>query len=254
MTTSLEFRRARRPEQIEARRAAILETATAMLGERPVAEISLRELSERVGLAKSNVLRYFDSREAIFLEVLDESWTTWVDEVRVALEATDPAMDRATGQPTDNPTGNPTGRMRTPIAASVPFAEELRVSAVLAAALAANPLLCELISVMSSVLERNITIDYARDFKRRAHAHAARFAALIAARFPELDDAAAESFAGGVFIIVTGLWSFASPTPAVAQAAAELGTTPEQLSFEANLREYLSTQLIGLRARAGADA
>ncbi len=37
-------------------------------------EISLRELSDRVGLAKSNVMRYFDSREAIFLEVLDEEF------------------------------------------------------------------------------------------------------------------------------------------------------------------------------------
>ena len=67
------FQRARRPEQIEARRCAILDAARAMLGSRPVADISLRELSESVGLAKSNVLRYFDSREAIFLEVLDEN-------------------------------------------------------------------------------------------------------------------------------------------------------------------------------------
>ena len=29
----------------------------------PVAELSLNELSRRVGLAKSNVLRYFESRE-----------------------------------------------------------------------------------------------------------------------------------------------------------------------------------------------
>ena len=58
------FQRARRPEQIEARRCAILDAARAMLGSRPVADISLRELSESVGLAKSNVLRYFDSREA----------------------------------------------------------------------------------------------------------------------------------------------------------------------------------------------
>ena len=36
-----------------------------MLTEKGVAEISLRELSNRVGLAKSNVLRYFDSREAV---------------------------------------------------------------------------------------------------------------------------------------------------------------------------------------------
>src|SRR6185295_16951299 len=49
----------------------ILDTAAAMLEEMPVSELSLNELSRRVGLAKSNVLRYFDSREAVLLELLD---------------------------------------------------------------------------------------------------------------------------------------------------------------------------------------
>ena len=56
MTTGT-FQRARNEEQREIRRRAILETAAAMLDEMPVAEVSLNELSRRVGLAKSNVLR-----------------------------------------------------------------------------------------------------------------------------------------------------------------------------------------------------
>lgn len=36
-----------------------------MLSEMPVAKLSLNELSRRIGLAKSNVLRYFESREAV---------------------------------------------------------------------------------------------------------------------------------------------------------------------------------------------
>ena len=75
------FQRARRPEQVEARRRAILAAARELLAERPVAGISLRELSCRVGLPKSNVLRYFDSSEAIFLEVLDGVWTAWLDDL-----------------------------------------------------------------------------------------------------------------------------------------------------------------------------
>jgi hypothetical protein len=43
--------------------------AAAMLREMPVAELSLNELSRRVGLAKSNVLRYFETREAVLLEL-----------------------------------------------------------------------------------------------------------------------------------------------------------------------------------------
>jgi uncharacterized sporulation protein YeaH/YhbH (DUF444 family) len=43
-------------EQREIRRRTIVDTALAMLDEMPVAEVSLNELSRRVGLAKSNVL------------------------------------------------------------------------------------------------------------------------------------------------------------------------------------------------------
>jgi AcrR family transcriptional regulator len=49
-----------------------------MLTEMPVAQITLNELSRRVGLAKSNVLRYFESREAVLLELLDSAWQEWL--------------------------------------------------------------------------------------------------------------------------------------------------------------------------------
>ena len=65
-----------------ARRLAIMAVARDMLAEKNVGDISLRELSDRVGLAKSNVLRYFDSREAIFLEVLDEEFAAWLSRYR----------------------------------------------------------------------------------------------------------------------------------------------------------------------------
>src|SRR2546429_6913347 len=72
------FQRARSEEQREARRQAILGAAAAMLAEMPVAEVTLNELSRRAGLAKSNVLRYFESREAVLLELLDSAWQDWL--------------------------------------------------------------------------------------------------------------------------------------------------------------------------------
>jgi len=81
------FQRARSEEQREIRRRAILDTAAAMLDEMPVAEVSLNELSRRVGLAKSNVLRYFESREAVLLELLDRFLGSWLAELADALGA-----------------------------------------------------------------------------------------------------------------------------------------------------------------------
>src|SRR3954452_23803247 len=72
------FQRARSAEQRAERRQTILATAAAMLTEMPVADLSLNELSRRVGLAKSNVLRYYESREAVLLELLVHELASWV--------------------------------------------------------------------------------------------------------------------------------------------------------------------------------
>ncbi|HEX7304935.1 TetR/AcrR family transcriptional regulator, partial [Lentzea sp.] len=75
------FQRARTEEQREVRRRAILETTSAMLDEMPVAEVTLNELSRRVGLAKTAVLRYFESREAVLLDLMDDRTATWLAEL-----------------------------------------------------------------------------------------------------------------------------------------------------------------------------
>lgn len=212
------FQRARRPEQVEARRTAILAVARELLAEHPVADISLRELSCRVGLAKSNVLRYFDSREAIFLEVLDAEWSAWLD----ALALGDPGP------------------------AEPGFAREERVAEEIAATLAERRVLCELISSMAPVLERNISLEFARDFKRRAAVSTERLGALVRTRVPELSAGGARQFAFGVVVLVSGAWPLANPTDVVATAAAEVGATPE---FAAGLAEGLTNLLAGLVAR-----
>src|SRR5262245_63828853 len=95
------FQRARSNEQRAIRSQAILDTAAAMLREMPVADISLNELSRRVGLAKSNVLRYFDSREAVLLELLAGSVGEWREHLAAELpSAVSPraAFDRRAAQ------------------------------------------------------------------------------------------------------------------------------------------------------------
>src|SRR5882757_6954696 len=81
------FQRARSEEQREIRRRVILHTAAAMLDEMPVSALSLNELSRRVGLAKSNVLRYFESREAVLLDLLAHAAGEFLTEIREAVPA-----------------------------------------------------------------------------------------------------------------------------------------------------------------------
>ena len=185
------FQRARRPEQREVRRQAILDAAAAMLVDDPSSEISLREISRRVGLATSNVLRYFDSREAIFLELLARESTSWLDAMEYELDQLKPSTGVGACE---------------------------RVAAIWAGTLAERPTLCELWSVMSSVLERNVTVETVRAFKLGAIARNRRLAALVAGRIEGLAPEAAEEVASMSSAFIAGLWPLANPGPTVIAA------------------------------------
>ena len=79
------FQRARQPHQKAQRRAHILGVARQMLDQGALDELTLNELARRVGLAKSNVYRYFESRESILLEIFQEDIHEWVDDVVMRL-------------------------------------------------------------------------------------------------------------------------------------------------------------------------
>jgi AcrR family transcriptional regulator len=74
------YQRARSPEHKEERREAILAAARALAAERAVRDVSLGDIARRVELAKSNLLRYFESREDIFLTLLLREWEAWTGE------------------------------------------------------------------------------------------------------------------------------------------------------------------------------
>ena len=222
----MNFQRARRPEQLAARRAAILTSAREMLAEKNLADISLRELSDRIGLAKSNVLRYFDSREAIFLEILDEEFEAWLADVAA--------------------------RLGRPRAQKANYANEIRIATAVADSLTDRQLLGELAASMAVVLERNISYDFARDFKARATARMAEFAQLVAMHLPWLPRDFTDFFAEGALTLLAGMYPFSVPTEPVRAAMAELGIPEPEERFGEGLRIGLTTWLIGAAAQSEA--
>jgi AcrR family transcriptional regulator len=222
----MSFQRARRPEQMAERRAAIMAAAREMLVEKSVADISLRELSGRVGLAKSNVLRYFDSREAIFLEVLDEEFAAWLGDV-----------ERLLGRPRARKTG---------------YANEIRVATGIADSLVERPLLCELVGSMAGELERNISREFARGFKAGAMEKIAALAQLVARHLPWLPAESTAFFAEGALALTAGMYPFSVPTEPVRAAIAEIGFPDPGERFVEGLRVGLVTWLIGAAAQTEA--
>ncbi|WBB89431.1 TetR/AcrR family transcriptional regulator [Verrucosispora sp. WMMC514] len=218
------FQRARTEEQREIRRRAILDAASAMLDEMPVAAVTLNELSRRAGLAKPNVLRYFESREAVLLELLDRFLAEWLADLTAALT--------------------------NGIDAKLPMAERaVAVAEILSRSLSGRVVLCDLFGAQGSVLEHNVSVEVAIRHKRASLAHLATMAELIQRQLPELDENV-ELFGLQTLVMAGSLAAYATPPPSLEAAyQAEPSLARFHLELEDALKLALTATLLGVLPR-----
>jgi AcrR family transcriptional regulator len=219
------FQRARTEEQREVRRRAILDTAAAMLDEMPVSAVTLNELSRRVGLAKPNVLRYFESREAVLLELLDHFLSRWLTDLAGELDA---GVDQ-----------------------NLPMAERAAaVAGTLSRSLAGRVVMCDLFGAQVSVLEHNVSVEVVKQHKRSTLVRLAAMTELVRRHLPELGDGA-ELFCLMSLVSAGALSSYVPPPPSVLAAYADepaLGVL--HLELRDALRVALTSSLLGVLPRA----
>jgi AcrR family transcriptional regulator len=199
------YQRARSPEHKLERREAILAAARALASERSVREVSLGDIGRRVELAESNLLRYFESREDIFLTLLLREWTTWNAEASAQLDG--------------------------------------GAAAVLARTLAARPLRCDLLSEQAAVLERNVSAETVRAFRAETIALVNALGEDVAAA-TGLASADAREVVAATLIITAGLWPLANPAPHVGAMFAEAEGLLDT-DFERRLRTLVATLIAG---------
>jgi AcrR family transcriptional regulator len=218
------FQRARSEEQRAIRRRAILDTAAAMLDEMPVAEVSLNELSRRVGLAKSNVLRYFESREAVLLELLDDFLGSWLAELEGELAA---GID----------------------AHAAPEARAGQLADILSRSLASRVVLCDLFGAQGGVLEHNVSVDVVKRHKRSSLTKLTAMAELVRRHLPELGDDA-QLFCLISLVSAGALSSYVPPPPTVLAAYAdEPDLAVLHLELRDGLRIAFTAALMGVLPR-----
>ncbi|WP_420583671.1 TetR family transcriptional regulator [Ruegeria sp.] len=218
----MSFQRARRDEQKAERRAGILFRARDLCAEAGVMGWSLNELGRRADITKSNLYRYFGSREEILLILLHEETHRFA----TRLEA-----ETAGGPMTIS-----------------------QLCGVIAQLYDQQPLLCDLLSVSASVLEQNIALETIRDIKTDGQADSQRVAQAIARVLDGVDAglAARISFASG--IIVAGLWPMASPDAPIRQLAVYDGLQHLDLDFRAELQRMLEAQIAGMACAPGGQS
>ena len=179
-----EFRRARSAEAKQQREEAILEAARRLGAERGIRQVTLTDIAEAVGMHKSAMLRYFETREQIFLRLTADGWRDWSAALRRELRALSPGVPAA--------------------AVANAFADSL----------VARPMFCDLLAQAPLNLERNVSVDSVRAFKlvtlEEVHAISAELIRLRGLTEEQAVDviANATSLAGA-------LWQMATPGPEV---------------------------------------
>ena len=196
-----------------------------MLDEMPVAEVSLNELSRRVGLAKSNVLRYFESREAVLLELLDAFLESWLAEL---------ADELATGIE----------------AHAAPEVRAGRLAEILSRSLAGRVVLCDLFGAQGGVLEHNVSVEVVKRHKRSSLTRLAAMTELVRRHVPELGDGA-QMFCLMSLVSAGALSAYVPPPPSLLAAYAD---EPALGAFHLELRDALrisfTSALLGVLPRA----
>lgn len=208
-----DFIRARTPAAKAERRAAILAAASELLAQGGLEHTTLNAIATAAGITKSNIYRYFESREEILMRLLTK-------DLRHASEALAQALTKPRPLP--------------------------EVAATLARGLAANPRLCVLISITASTLEHNISTDTLRDIKRNMITSLEIAATALNKSLPEIPLAQAEQAIHILFILIAGLWPHSAPGAALKALYKE----PEFMRFEQNFGDVLTlstqTMLKGL--------
>src|SRR5258708_28294779 len=185
MTTET-FQRARRPEQKLQRQDTILSAARDLALRDGVRNVSLADIAARAGIHKSALLRYFETREQIFLELTAQAWRSWAQDLHAGLDAAAPGSAGL-------------------------------VADVFARSFSDRPVLCDLIAHTPLNLERNVSPQAVRRYKLTSLGVVSEAAALVHRVLPELTLAECTEFAATLASLAGALWQIANPVPALAE-------------------------------------
>jgi AcrR family transcriptional regulator len=209
ITTST-FRRARTRAEKQQRRDVILSAARELGLRHGVRNVTLGDVASEVGMAKSSVLRYFETREEVYLQITADGWRDWTEAARARL------------------------------ARAAPGAGE--VADALTQTLVEMPLFCDLLAHTTANLEHNVSPRAARALKVTAWAAIGKLSTSIVARVPGLGEVAAADIVVVTSMLAGSVWQRANPPIAVAAAYRHNpDLSASSLEFAPSMRELLRT-------------
>jgi AcrR family transcriptional regulator len=180
-----EFRRARSAEAKQQRESGILAAATRLAAEAGIRQVTLTDIAAEVGMHKSAMLRYFETREQIFLRLTADGWREWSADL----------LERLRGL---------SASAATPSAVAGAFADTLT----------ARPMFCDLLAQAPLNLERNVSVESVRSFKLVTLAEVDAIGAELA-RLLHLGEQQCVDVIATATSLAGALWQMATPGPEV---------------------------------------
>ncbi|SMD24059.1 TetR/AcrR family transcriptional regulator [Kibdelosporangium aridum] len=211
-----EFQRARRPEQKQQRYDAILSAARALAERDSVRDTSLADIAAEVGMHKSALLKYFTTRDEIYLKIAAADYVSWAVEMRELLAKAGSIGD---------------------------------VAAAFAETLATRPLLCDLIAHVPLNLERTVPLESVREYKLTIMPGIFELAEDVRRLLPSLTDEDILDLVTVVSSVAASLHQMANPPETLARLYREMPELGHASEFEPTLHRIVETFLRGQQAR-----
>lgn len=218
--TSAPFQRARSSEAKRSREQGILQAARAQAERDGVRAITLTGVAAGVGMHKSALLRYFETREQILLLLAADEWRVWSSAVQERL-----------------------GALPAP-------ADVDAVAGVLAASLVERPLFCDLLAHVPLGLERNVSLESVRRYKLGTRREVDAIAVALRRVVPRLDEVSVVDLIAAATSLAGAFWQMANPTPVVGEL---YRSDPELTHAVVDVEPRLQRILAAILAGAGAD-
>ncbi|MHC4376322.1 MAG: TetR family transcriptional regulator [Planctomycetota bacterium] len=195
---------------------AILRAAEELLDERGLEGTGLTAIAERSGLSRANLYRYFDSREAILMELLLSSQDGWMSALEDGL-----AQAQGPGQ----------------------------VAAAIASTLAERPRFCVLMGVMAQQLELHLSVEDVRRFHTALVERTDRLMPALETALPDRDPRQLRHALGVLVMSAGGIWPYCHPVPVVSEVLQEEPFQHLRFQFEPAVRQLAAACLAGLPSR-----
>lgn len=213
------WQRARRPEQKQERREAILRAACELLDTEGLHGTGLNAIARIAGISKPNIYRYFESREAILLQLLLVDHGAWVDDLAARFTALPGPLEG--------------------VGAATPLATAFTES------LVDRKRYCQLFRDLAAVLEQNVSTETVIEFKSELHAHNLRLTGAFQARVPSMGPEQAYGTLAHLLMAATGIWPNCHPAPAVLEALERPEFAGMRFDFRRELQSHAETFLRG---------